>query len=104
MLQGAIIFSYINAFWALLGLLTGTSGLALIWLLGGAGGVGIANHRKWGYYGALVAGLAYLTLQVLALFVWTMSFGVLLNLLFGVFLVALLLHPSSRAYVSQYFR
>lgn len=105
MLQGAIIFGYMNAFWGILGLLGGGASLiSLLWVGGAAGAVGIANHRKWGWSLSLVLALGGLILQVLSLVVWHGSFSMMLNLLFAVFLVALLGHPSSRMYVKRSFR
>jgi hypothetical protein len=105
MLQGAIIFAYINAFWGLLGLFGGgTSLISLLWLAGAAGAVGIANHRKWGWALSLVIAIVGLAFQILLLAVWHGSLSMMLNLLFAVFLVALLAHPTSRLYVKRYFR
>jgi hypothetical protein len=101
MLQGAIIFSYFNAFWGIIGLLSGATAFSLIWIASALGAVGIANHRKWGYYLCLVASVLYL---VLIFLLWSLNFGIIFNILFGVFLVALLLHPMSQAYVRRYFR
>ena len=105
MLQGAIIFAYINAFWGVLGLLGGGASLvSLLWLAGAAGAVGIANHRKWGWALSLAVAVIGLVLQVLVLAMWHGRFSMMLNLLFAVVLVALLAHPTSRLYVKRYFR
>lgn len=105
MLQGAIIFAYINAFWGVLGLLSGgSSPISLLWLAGAGGAVGIANHRKWGWALSLVVAIIGLVLQIMTLLVWHGSFSMMLNLLFAVFLVALLGHPTSRLFVKRYFR
>jgi len=104
MLQGAILFSYLNAAFALLALLSGGTPLEFIIFLGGLGAWGIANERRWGYYLCLVVGIVYLVVQVLLFFIAPFIFSVMLNLLFSVFLVGLLLHPISRSYQRLYFR
>ena len=103
MLQGAVIFSYLNAALALLGLLAGGTGLPLIMLLGGLGAYGIANERRWGYRLCVVVALVYLVLQLLSLYWWRFQLGILLNLVFAGFLAMLLLHPISRSYQRLYF-
>jgi hypothetical protein len=102
-LQGAVLFSYLNAVIALLTLISGGSALELIVILGGVGAFGIANERKWGYLLALGAGICYLFLQLLVFYFSPFVFSAMLNLLFSVFLVALLLHPASRLYRKVYF-
>lgn len=104
MLQGAVLFSYLNAFFALIGLLSGASGIEFIILLGGLGAWGIANERRWGYYLCLVVGIVYLVVQLLFFFLYPFAFSPMLNLLFSIFLVGLLLHPISRSYQRIYFR
>ena len=104
MLQGAIVFSYLNAAMAIIFGLGQLGFYSLIAVLGGLGGFGIANERKWGYRLCVGVSIVFLLLQVLAFFRFPFNFGVMLNLLFGVFLVALLLHPISRSYQRIYFR
>ena len=103
MLQGAVIFSYLNAGLALLGLLAGGTGLPLIMLLGGLGAYGIANERRWGYRLCVVVALCYLILQLLYFYWWPFQLGLMLNLVFAGFLVMLLLHPISCSYQRLYF-
>jgi uncharacterized membrane protein (DUF2068 family) len=106
-LQGAVLLSYINAFFGLLGLVTGAGVLALFLLIEGGAALAIANERRWGYYTAVVASVLYLCLEVLflAFSVLSLSFSiwVLLNLAFAVVLVALLLHRQSREYQRVWF-
>ena len=64
-----------------------------------AAGWGIANEKKWGYW--LGVGLAVLQVAFMLLY---FSVGAVLNLIFYVALVALLLHPQSRAYRRTWFR
>jgi hypothetical protein len=103
-LQGAILFSYLNAAFALLALIGGASPVALVILAGGFGAYGIANERKWGYQLCLVVGIVYLVLQLLIFLFAAFVFSELLNLLFSVVLVAFLLHPMSRSYQRIHFR
>ncbi len=98
-----MLFSYINAAIAVFGLLSGASPLALVIVLGGIGAFGIANERRWGYYLCIVAASCYLVIQILLFFVSPFIFSSLLNLLFSVFLMALLLHPMSRSFQRIYF-
>jgi hypothetical protein len=102
-LQGAVIFSYLNSVFAVLGMLSGASFIELIILLGGVGAVGIVNDRKWGYALCLAAALFFLVLQVIFFFFNPFVFAAMMNLLFSGFLVALLLHPASRLYRRVYF-
>jgi hypothetical protein len=64
-----------------------------------AAGWGIANEKKWGYWLGLV--LAVLEVAFILLY---FSIGAILNLIFYGALVALLLHPQSRAYRKTWFR
>lgn len=102
-LQGAVIFSYLNAVLALFSLLGGSS-ISLVILAGGVGAYGIANERKWGYRLCLGVAIIYLALQLLLFYFYPFVFAAMLNLVFSVFLVVLLLHPTSRSYQRIYFR
>lgn len=104
-LQNAVLLCYFNAALAVVfGLLAGGAGLLLLLpILLGAGGYGIANAKKWGYWMAvIVAGLA--AADALLVMVLAPGFGPILNLLFIGVLVALLVHPVSRAYQKLWFR
>ena len=72
-------------------------------LLGGVGAFGIANDKKWGYVLGLVASIGFLMLQLLLFYFNPFAFSAVINLVFSVFLVALLLHPASRLYQRVYF-
>jgi hypothetical protein len=103
-LQIAVALLYWNAFLSLvIGLLTHGwfGGIGLLATVGEvAGALGIANERKWGYRIAVaVAGLLLVLTFVDGVFA-----GGLLNLAFQIALVALLLHPMSRAYYKSWFR
>lgn len=104
-LQNAVVLSYVNAALALVYAValhaTGSYFLGLILLAPAA--YGIANERKWGYWGAVV--LSILTLAVVLLSITQGGgFAGIFNLLFAVVLVALLLHPMSRSYARAWFR
>ena len=102
-LQGAVLFSYLNAGIAILALLSSRSLLEIVILAGGIGAFGIANEHKWGYYLCLVAAAVFFAAQILLFFYYPFVFAALLNLLFSAFLVAFLLNPVSRHYVRTYF-
>jgi hypothetical protein len=106
-LQGAVIFSYLNAafalFYALVGLSSGS--LLLPVLLGAAiGAIGIANERRWGYRLCLVCAVLYLLVWILIVVTFGLSLQIAINLLFALLLVGLLLHPQSREYQRIWFR
>jgi hypothetical protein len=96
----ATVLMYINA---ALGVLFGTvfANLLLAVLVLGpiAAGWGIANEKKWGYW--LGLGLTVVEVIYLVLHIW---YGSVITLLFYIALVALLLHPESRAYRRTWFR
>jgi hypothetical protein len=102
-LQGAVLFSYLNAALALVyALVLGASLYYLPVLLLAVAAYGIANERKVGYWGGVV--LACLNvLGVLAILALGGGFGGILNLLFAGILVVLLLHPDSRNYQRVWF-
>ena len=103
-LQGAVLFSYLNAALAILAMLSGASLVELIIFLGGVGALGIANDRKWGYALCLVTSSVFLLLQIWVFLKYPFVFAAMINLVFSVFLLALLLHPASRLYRRVYFR
>ena len=93
---------YITAVFGLISLLLSGAGLALVPVALGAGGYGIANEKRWGYWLATV--LAVLNvLEIFDLIFVGAGFSFLLSLLFAVVLVALLLHPQSRHYQRIWF-
>jgi 4-hydroxybenzoate polyprenyltransferase len=103
-LQGAVLFSYLNAALALIfTLILGESPFLLVFILLAAAAFGIANERRIAYWAGVVLASAYL-LGVLALMVAGGGFGEILNLLFAGVLVALLLHPESRHYERIWFK
>jgi hypothetical protein len=100
-LQGAVMLSYVTAALSLLWILFGA--YPLVFSLGlGAAAYGVANDRRWGYWlGVVLAGLSALGL-LLAVLAGAHSF--IINLLFMAVLVALYLHPQSRAYQRIWFK
>jgi len=101
-LMMATLLMYVNAGWSLLGWLASHySFIFLLLLVIGpvAAGWGVANEKKWGYWLGLA--LALLTVGFLII---NFSFVSIINLLFYGALVALLLHPQSRAYRRIWFK
>jgi hypothetical protein len=117
-LQIAVFLLYIRAGFALLfGLDPATSALAgshsvfvalrVFVVAGGvAGGYGIVNEKKWGYYlGTAVAGLALLGRLYLGVryHISPLDYDVI-GFAFDVALVALLLHNQTREYTRIWFK
>lgn len=106
-LQSAVILLYLNAAIALLFGLMGGGVIGILALAGVAGGYGIANEKKWGYYLALVVAIIPAVLHTLIL----LDFGTssnfsngIITLLFEIALVVLLVHPMSREYQRIWFK
>ena len=108
-LQIAVFLLYANAVlglifgnpWFYLGLLPGFAALVAF----GAGGLGIANEKKWGYG----LGIAVALLPLVALLLFDGALGNALRhnpigLMFDIALVALLVHPQSRGYQRIWFK
>jgi hypothetical protein len=99
-LMMATIIMYINA---ALGLISGEVlyfPLGTVLIIGQvASGLGVANEKKWGYWlgvGLVAFWVAYIVLHF--------SFVGIITLLFYGALLALLLHPQSRAYRRVWFK
>lgn len=106
-LQIGVILLYLNAvFFLVFAVLGGGLGRigALVAVGQAAGGFGIANERKWGYWLGLAAAVFPLLYVVAILGVGGLLAYGLLNLIFEVALVALLLHPQSRDYERIWFK
>lgn len=105
-LQVAVMLLYLNA---VITIITGGifSFIGIIIAIGeAAGGFGIANERKWGYYlgvAAAILPLAWVVYLVLDGASLVIGLG-LIGLLFQIALVALLLHPQSREYERIWFK
>ncbi len=103
-LQGAVVFSYLNAALALIYTIAlGQSAFLFVFILLAAAAFGIANEKRIAYWAAVVLACFYL-LAVLVLMVTGGGLGGILNLLFAGILVALLLHPESRHYERIWFK
>jgi hypothetical protein len=99
-LMMATVVMYINAVFGLIDGQAFRFPIGTVLTLGPvAAGWGIANEKKWGYWLGVV--LALLDVAFILLY---FSVGALLNLIFYGALVALLLHPQSRAYRRTWFR
>lgn len=102
-LQGAVVFSYLNAALAVVyTLLLGLQSFLVVFVLLAVAAYGIANDRKWGYWSGLVLACLYL-LGTLVSLVTGGGFGAILYLFFAGILVALLVHPESRNYQRIWF-
>jgi hypothetical protein len=103
-LQGAVLFSYLNAALALLFTIAlGESAFLFVFVLLAVAAFGIANEKRLAYWAAIALACLYLV-AVLALMVTGGGLGGILNLLFAGILVALLLHPESRHYTRIWFK
>ena len=107
-LQIAVFLLYANAVlglifgnpWFYLGLLPGFAALVAF----GAGGLGIANEKKWGYGVAVVAAVGEVAVTLWKEGVTGAIAGPrIIPLMFAVALCALLLHPQSRDYQRIWF-
>ena len=106
-LQIAVYLLYINAVLsALVGAIVSPLGLVLV-IGQAAGGFGIANEKRWGYWlgvGIATLGLVPFVLAVVNDGVGTaLSIDFLISLLMPGALFALLLHPQSRDYQRIWF-
>jgi hypothetical protein len=69
-----------------------------------AGGIGMANERKWGYVLAVFSA-CYSVLATLWVGInFSMGMGFILRLMFDIVLVVLLFHSHSRSYKKIWFR
>jgi len=108
-LQIAVILLYIEAvFGVIFGGVFALFPLGLLLVVGqAAGGFGIANERKWGYWLAVTVATFALLPIVFSIVNdgvgSVMSLGFIISMLFPVALFALLLHPMSRDYQRIWF-
>lgn len=98
---------------ALVQVLNSSSGIDLgrvVWfaavVAAAAGGYGIANEKKWGYWLGLAAAAAPLTARFIVLVTLQISpfESDVISLLFDIALFILLLHPQSRDYQRIWFK
>lgn len=103
-LQGAVVFSYLNAALALLyTVFLGLSPFLYVFVLLAVAAFGIAQNKRIAYWAGVVLAGLYL-LGELALLVTGGGIGGILNLLFAGILIVLLMHPESRQYERTWFR
>jgi len=94
---------YLTGFLGLIsGLAYGGYGLLSILFLAAdfAGGYGISNEKKWGYF----TGVGVSVLSLVLLFSYGLGSVSIITLIFTIALVALLLHPMSRNYYKIWFK
>lgn len=102
-LQGAVLFSYLNAALAVLFFIIFGPTISLILILLAGAAYGVANEKRWAYWAAVVLSCLYLLGQII-FFLTGGGFSGILSLLFAALLVALLLHPDSRSYQRVWFK
>ena len=101
----ANILLYVNAVFWLLYLFEGAGFFGVLALAAIFAGLGIANEKKAGYWGAVVVAALNLLALLAILFVGgAASFFAIINVLFAAALLALLLHPVSRSYQKVWFK
>ena len=102
----ANVLLYFDAAWWLLYLLFGIYPLfALLALPAIFAGIGIANEKKIGYWGAIVVAVVNLAVLIASFVaVHGQSISVIINVVFGAALLALLLHPMSKSYQRIWFK
>lgn len=102
-LQIAVFLLYITAVFAvLLGGVASPIGVAVV-VGSAAAGFGIANEKRWGYYLGLVMAFLPFALRIAIYGPGGVLGGDIINTMFEIALVALLLHPQSRAYQRIWF-
>ena len=105
-LQIGVLLLYVNAFFMFL-YRDFAVAFGLLLIVGFvAGGFGIANEKKWGYWVGLGSAVlrVVLTLAFVSLDTIFNNVSMLLGFMFDVALVALLAHPMSREYRKIWFR
>lgn len=117
-LQYSVLLAYFQAAFAVVGLIipqifgTYTSFGYLLTVLAVLGAFGIANLRLWGYFIAVavsivslitIRGIVTRPINPSIYFHALFSSNNLVNLIFGIAIIALVLHPMSRNYVKKNF-
>ena len=101
----ANVLLYINAAFWLLDLLLGNPIAGALAVGAVFAGVGLANEKKAGYYGAVaIAALNLLFLLTLFWFGGFASISLVINVMFAIALMALLVHPMTRNYERIWFK
>jgi hypothetical protein len=99
----ATILCYVDAVFGLIF----SHGLFLNLLIAGllgAGALGIANEKKWGYAVAVGGAILQLAVLLVVFGLSVLTSLAIINFLFDAALVALLLHPMSREYQRIWFK
>ena len=96
----ANVLLYFNVVWWVIYL----SPFSLLALPALFAGLGIANEKRAGYWGAVAVAVVNLLMIVNLLAAGGQSLGAVINLMFGAALLALLLHPMSRSYQKIWFK
>jgi hypothetical protein len=101
----AQLLCYFGAFFGVInGVVASSYGVALLIIFGLlAGGFGIANEKKWGYYVATAAAGLHVAMYIYVFGGDVFKFDVLIGFLFDVALFALLIHPQSREHQKVWF-
>ncbi|HYA44383.1 MAG TPA: hypothetical protein VED59_02170 [Acidimicrobiales bacterium] len=100
----ATVLLYVNAvFWAI-AILLGVPWALIPAVAAMLAGLGLANEKRLGYWGALAIATIDLLYFLYAILVGLASLGLVINLLFAVVLFALLVHPMTRNYERIWFK
>lgn len=101
----ATVLLYINAAFWLLEMLMGAYIAGALAVAAVFAGIGLANEKKAGYWGAIaVAALNLFFLLVAFLYSGFASISLIINVLFALALMALLVHPMTRSYERIWFK
>lgn len=101
----ATVLLYINAAFWLIELLLGDYIAGALAVGAIFAGIGLANEKKAGYWGAIaVAALNLFFLLTLFWFGGFASISLVINVLFAIALMALLVHPMTRNYERIWFK
>jgi hypothetical protein len=95
---------YINAVWWVLYLFLGNAFFGILAVGAIFAGLGLANEKKAGYWGAIVVAVLNLFVLVQWFFASPASIGIVISLMFAIVLLALLLHPMTRSYERIWFK
>jgi len=105
-LYGATILCYMDAvFGFLFGMVAVSALVAVLTIIGlVAGGIGVANEKRWGYGVAIAAAVVQLGSLLVIFDFEVLGFPQIMWLMFDALLVGLLVHPMSRDYQRIWFR
>jgi len=100
----ANVLLYFNAAWWLLYLLLGAPEFGILAVGAVFAGLGLANEKRLGYWGAIAIAVLNLLMLLDAFLQAPASIGVVVSLIFAIVLLVLLLHPMTRSYVRIWFK